>query len=276
MGVHMLSQGLCSWAKHGAGGWVESERDFVRLIGTGRVLLLPPMPPGGEAASGLITPTLLDARLGRPSATTAATTATAVVAPGIVAAATGGWEQGEALARFSAVLHDWMTKEHALFSLADTDTSATEHSGAGATTVGDSVLDSGELEALTRRVVHHLTVQPGLEVTLANEIYPPAIWQPTFMLGLCAASRNLRVLTVGFVGEPTSGDRPDNKASPCLLRLASPVRYATLQLPHVIDLQLCSSSQLPSCWTALLVPALAVSVGSCMGEELLWAAGVGV
>ena len=140
-----------------------------------------------------------------------------------------------------------MTKEHALVSLADTDdTSATEHSGAAgatSTSVGDSVLDSGELEALTRRVVHHLTVQPGLEVTLATEIEPPAIWQPTFMLGLCAASRNLRVLTVGFVGEPTSGDQsPDNKAwTPCLLRLASPVRYATLQLPpHVIDLQLCS------------------------------------
>ena len=103
--------------------------------------------------------------------------------------------------------------------------------------MGDSVLDSGELEALTRRVVHHLTVQPGLEVTLATEIEPPAIWQPTFMLGLCAASRNLRVLTVGFVGEPTSGDRrPDNKAwTPCLLRLASPVRYATTQLPHLFD-----------------------------------------
>ena len=104
--------------------------------------------------------------------------------------------------------------------------------------MGDSVLDSGELEALTRRVVHHLTVQPGLEVTLANEIEPPAIWQPTFMLGLCAASRNLRVLTVGFVGEPTSGDRrPDSKVcTPCLLRLASPVRYATTQLPpHVCD-----------------------------------------
>ena len=46
--------------------------------------------------------------------------------------------------------------------------------------------------------------------------------QPHFSLAFSKEQLVLRVITTGFVGPPTAGDRPMNKATPCLLRLASP------------------------------------------------------
>jgi hypothetical protein len=93
-----------------------------------------------------------------------------------------------------------------------------------------------QLNALVRRIVYHLTVKPGMALVLAKDVTPPALWQPTFVLVCSVVADNhpqsspaptLRVITTAFVGQPTRGDRPDTKASPFLLQLAS----ANL-LPH--------------------------------------------
>lgn len=82
-------------------------------------------------------------------------------------------------------------------------------------------------EALTRvarLILYHLTVKPAMEVCLACKIFPPAMYQPKFLLGCCNSTSGggcLRVFTWGFVGAPVFGDRPDNKATPYLMRLCS-------------------------------------------------------
>lgn len=97
-----------------------------------------------------------------------------------------------------------------------------------------------ELTRLARLVVYQLTVKPAMEVCLACKIYPPAMYQPRFLLAFCPgpppaataaggggavtgtdAEASLRVLTIGFVGSPVIGDRPDTKATPYLMRLCS-------------------------------------------------------
>lgn len=76
----------------------------------------------------------------------------------------------------------------------------------------------GTLRELARRVAAHLSVGPGMQVTLQNGL-PPALWQPTFLL--CIGGGQVRVLTFAFIGEPVTGDRPDCKSTPFVLRMVT-------------------------------------------------------
>jgi len=48
----------------------------------------------------------------------------------------------------------------------------------------------------------------------------PALWQPSFVI--CVGSGQVRVVTLAFVGDPVSGDRPSSKSTPFVLRLVTP------------------------------------------------------
>ena len=79
-------------------------------------------------------------------------------------------------------------------------------------------LSQEALTRVTRRVVYHLTVKPAMETCLSCKLYPPAMYQPKFLLACSSGggelTRALRVITCGFVGAPALGDRPDTKATP--------------------------------------------------------------
>eukprot|EP00419_Tripos_fusus_P082858 CAMPEP_0172934624 /NCGR_PEP_ID=MMETSP1075-20121228/221106_1 /TAXON_ID=2916 /ORGANISM="Ceratium fusus, Strain PA161109" /LENGTH=404 /DNA_ID=CAMNT_0013795979 /DNA_START=189 /DNA_END=1404 /DNA_ORIENTATION=- len=75
------------------------------------------------------------------------------------------------------------------------------------------------LEGLVRRVAASISVIPGMEVVMKNSL-SPALWQPSFII--CIGSGQVRVLTLAFVGDPVSGDRPSSKSTPFVLRLVTP------------------------------------------------------
>jgi hypothetical protein len=77
-------------------------------------------------------------------------------------------------------------------------------------------LDSLELRELTRRVAAHITVGPGMNVVLQQKL-PPVLLQPSFVI--CISRSQVRVLTFAFIGEPVTGDRPDRKSTPFILKL---------------------------------------------------------
>lgn len=71
---------------------------------------------------------------------------------------------------------------------------------------------------LSRRVIGHLTVTPGMDVLVSNEV-APAMFQNKFVV--LSGCGQVRVATYGFIGGPTVGDRPDRKATPFVLRMLS-------------------------------------------------------
>jgi len=75
------------------------------------------------------------------------------------------------------------------------------------------------LQGLVRRVAANISVTPGMEAVMRHSL-SPALWQPSFVV--CVGSGQVRVLTLSFVGEPVSGDRPSSKSTPFVLRLVSP------------------------------------------------------
>ena len=93
--------------------------------------------------------------------------------------------------------------------------------------------DSEALERVCRRVVYHLTVKASIQVCLAAKLFPPALYQPRWIVACSLASQSLRVLTSGFVGAPVSGERPDTKSTPFLMRLASE-NLLTHELAHEV------------------------------------------
>ncbi len=94
--------------------------------------------------------------------------------------------------------------------------------------------EAEELTRVSRLIVYNLTVKPAMEVCIACKVFPPAMYQPRFLLG-CSAGPGcraaLRVFTYGFVGGPVLGDRPDTKATPYLLRLCSSNLLANAKQP---------------------------------------------
>jgi len=83
-------------------------------------------------------------------------------------------------------------------------------------TVNNWQLDSLELRELTRRVATHITVGPGMHVVLKQKL-SPVLLQPAFVI--CISRSQVRVLTFAFIGEPVTGDRPETKRTPFILRL---------------------------------------------------------
>lgn len=76
--------------------------------------------------------------------------------------------------------------------------------------------EQDRLRDLVRRVAAHVSVAPGIQAVLAHAL-PPALWQPTFVI--CVGHGEVRVLTLAFVGNPVSGDRPTCKRTPFLLKV---------------------------------------------------------
>jgi len=81
---------------------------------------------------------------------------------------------------------------------------------------GSGALDPQMLRELTRRVAAAISVAPGMHAIMKHSL-PPSLWQPAF--AVCVGSGQVRVLTLAFVGEPVSGDRPSCKSTPYVLRL---------------------------------------------------------
>lgn len=82
----------------------------------------------------------------------------------------------------------------------------------------DEGLDAQVLEQIVRSVVAHVSVALGMQAVLANAL-PPALWQPSFCI--CVGKGQVRVVTLAFVGEPVSGDRPSCKRTPFVLQLTT-------------------------------------------------------
>lgn len=82
----------------------------------------------------------------------------------------------------------------------------------------DRLVDPQILKELSLQVAAHVSVGPGVQLTIARGL-PPALWQPTFTL--CIGDGQVRVLTFAFVGAPVTGDRPDRKRTPFCLRIAT-------------------------------------------------------
>mmetsp|Transcript_63851 Transcript_63851/g.122767 ORF Transcript_63851/g.122767 Transcript_63851/m.122767 type:complete len:398 (-) Transcript_63851:175-1368(-) len=82
--------------------------------------------------------------------------------------------------------------------------------------VGDWKLESRVLQELARQVAIHISTGPGMQVVLQEKL-PPALWQPTFII--CISPSQVRVLTFAFVGAPATGDRPERKRTPFLMRM---------------------------------------------------------
>ena len=103
--------------------------------------------------------------------------------------------------------------------------------------------EAEEMTRISRLIVFNLTVKPAMEVCVACKVFPPAMYQPRFLLGCSGGSYSgrpatLRVFTYGFVGTPVLGDRPDTKATPYLLRLCSSNLLANAQQPVAVPHQL--------------------------------------
>jgi len=79
-------------------------------------------------------------------------------------------------------------------------------------------LDEKAIEAAMRRMAAYVSVAPGMQAIMKHSL-PPSLWQPTF--AICVGGGQVRVLTLAFVGEPVSGDRPSCKCTPFVLRLLS-------------------------------------------------------
>jgi hypothetical protein len=74
-------------------------------------------------------------------------------------------------------------------------------------------------EALTRRLVGHLSVTPALQLALYTKL-PVSLHQPRYVI--CIGRSQVRVAMYAFVGAPVSGDRPDRKHTPFVLKILTP------------------------------------------------------
>jgi len=126
-------------------------------------------------------------------------------------------------------------------------------------------LDSLELRELTRRVATHITVGPGMHVVLQQKL-SPVLWQPAFVI--CVSRSQVRVLTFAFIGEPVTGDRPDRKCTPFILRLLTgnlaPVGPRTQQLPNESEIGVQISATAVH-YMAEVVPASAIILDYILG-----------
>lgn len=77
-------------------------------------------------------------------------------------------------------------------------------------------IDPKALQETMRRIASYISVAPGMQAIMKHSL-PPSLWQPTF--AVCVGHDQVRVLTLAFVGEPVSGDRPSCKCTPFILRL---------------------------------------------------------
>jgi hypothetical protein len=80
-------------------------------------------------------------------------------------------------------------------------------------------LEPESLEGIVRRVAANISVTPGMDAVMKHSI-SPTLWQPSFIV--CIGNGQVRVLTLAFVGDPVSGDRPSSKSTPFVLRLVTP------------------------------------------------------
>lgn len=71
------------------------------------------------------------------------------------------------------------------------------------------------LRQLTWRVAAHLTMNLGVQLMSKHDL--KGLWQPTF--AVCVVNGQVCVMTLAFVGEPVTGDRPCDRRTPFLLRL---------------------------------------------------------
>lgn len=82
----------------------------------------------------------------------------------------------------------------------------------------DEPINPLTLGELALRVARHISVGPSIQFLMERNL-KPALWQPFY--AICVAHRQVRVLTMAFIGDPVMGDRPDRKRTPFCLRLAS-------------------------------------------------------
>ena len=77
-----------------------------------------------------------------------------------------------------------------------------------------------KLEELSARLIGNLTVGAAMDALVQMECIPQ-MFQNKYVILVSAAAQveSVRVLTYGFIGGPESGDRPDMKHTPFMLRL---------------------------------------------------------
>lgn len=99
--------------------------------------------------------------------------------------------------------------------------------------------------AIAMRAAAHISTNVGVQVMEENNI-PPVLWQPTFVV--CIGSAEVWLMTLAFVGEPVTGQRPEDKCTPFVLVLAS---------SNLMPTALTSQEELAATTRYALRPALA-------------------
>jgi hypothetical protein len=85
---------------------------------------------------------------------------------------------------------------------------------------------------VARRVVGHLSVTPALQLALYTKL-PVSFHQPCYVILI--GRGQVRVATYAFVGEPVSGDRPDRKHTPFMLKILTPDLLKGDNMPDKTD-----------------------------------------
>lgn len=79
-------------------------------------------------------------------------------------------------------------------------------------------IHDGALQEVARQVAAHISVSPGMQAAEQTGM-PPGMWQPMYIV--CIGCAQIRVVTFAFIGGPATGDRPDCKRTPFVLRLTT-------------------------------------------------------
>lgn len=130
-------------------------------------------------------------------------------------------------------------------------------------------LESGSAAAklgaagVVKRAIGHLSVTPAVQLALYTKL-PVSLHQPCYVL--CLGHGQLRVATYAFVGEPVSGDRPDRKHTPFILKILTPDLLKGDSLPGKDDeiefeYTVCFPSQFASVASTRAAPCLVQIAG---------------
>ena len=87
-------------------------------------------------------------------------------------------------------------------------------------------------EALTRRLVGHLSVTPMLQMALYTKL-PVSLNQPRYVV--CISKGQVRIAMYAYVGAPVQGNRPDRKHTPFVLKVLTPDLLKGDDMPADLD-----------------------------------------
>ena len=128
-----------------------------------------------------------------------------------------------------------------------------------------SVLAKVGAAEVCRRLLGHLAVTPALQLSIQLKL-PMALHQPKYVVIL--GQTQVRVATYTFIGGPVSGDRPDRKHTPFVLKMLSPNLLACdcpLEADATVTLQYACRATNHQSTTAVIeedAPVLALAVAS--------------